>query len=146
MGAWTRGRNRLGIVGALGLLLALLLPAAPARAATLLVNTLADDDGGSASNCTAGTGTCTLRGALAAAHNGDTIEFSVAGTIPLSNGTLTVGTNVTVQGPGAGTLAVSGEHAATVFQVNSGVQATFAGLTIENGQAILGAASRIAAP
>jgi hypothetical protein len=124
-------RSRLGMTSAFVLLLGLLGPATPAHAATLIVTTTADDSGIPSSNCTTGSGACTLRGALAAAQNGDTIEFTVGGTIAVTS-TLIIGTNVAVLGPGAPVLAVDGQHAVTVFQVTSGVHATLAGLTIQN--------------
>ena len=126
-----RAGSRVAVVGLAVCLLATLAGVWPARAATVTVNTLNDDNGISASTCTTG-GTCTLRGALIAASSGDTIAFSVSGTIPLTNGTLPVVKNLTIQGAGA--IAVSGQNAVRVFQVGSGVQATMDGLTIQNGR------------
>jgi hypothetical protein len=42
---------------------------------------------------------------------------------------------LTIDGPGAGRLAVSGNDAVEVFHVDPGVRATLAGLTIEDGDA-----------
>jgi hypothetical protein len=47
-----------------------------------------------------------LRAALASAANGDTINFSVTGTITLNSAELVIGTNVTINGPGAASLAI----------------------------------------
>jgi hypothetical protein len=117
------------------LLFAVLAVATPTRAAFLVVNSPADDDGSSSANCLSGSGNCTLRGAIAAGQNGDTIGFAVTGTIPLtaSNGSLTIDKNVTIQGSGDDILAVSGQNAIGVFIVQASVQATISGLTIENG-------------
>ena len=104
-------------------LLVLLLPARPAHAATTWVVTSTADDG--TGSCPSATN-CQLRKALAAAQNGDTVEFAVSGIIAVTS-TLTIGTNIAVLGPGVGTLAVDGQHTVTVFQVNAGVQATLAG-------------------
>ncbi len=48
----------------------------------------------------ADSGPNTLRADLAAAANGDTINFNVASPITLTSGTLTATSNVTIQGPG----------------------------------------------
>jgi hypothetical protein len=100
----------------------MLLLAASAFASTDTVTTLTDS------------GTGSLRAALAAANSGDTIVFSngLTGTITLTS-TLTINNNVTIQGPGANLLTVSGNNAVTVFTVNSGVQMSLSGLTIANG-------------
>jgi len=72
---------------------------------------------------------------------GDTIQFGVTGTILLGS-MLTVTKNVTIQGPGAGSLAVHGQNAVRVFQVNGGVQAALVGITIRNGNADQGGGIR----
>jgi CSLREA domain-containing protein len=105
-----------------------------AYSATLVVTTVADDNGTSAPNCLSGSGPCTLRGALAAASSGDTITFNTTGTILLSNGTLALTKNVTIQGPGMTLLTVDGQNAVRVFTVNSGAQATLAGLAVRHGR------------
>lgn len=130
----------LGGVALVVTLLALLASATPIRAATLIVNTTADDNGSSSANCLSGSGTCTLRGALAASHNNDTISFSVAGTINLvaGNGPLSIPSNrdgLTIAGPGASLLAVSGQDAIGVFTIADEANVTISGLTIENGSA-----------
>ncbi|HTS16102.1 MAG TPA: choice-of-anchor Q domain-containing protein [Verrucomicrobiae bacterium] len=83
---------------------------------------------------TADSGSGTLRAALNAAGNGDTIKFSVSGTITLTSGQLTVPNNVTILGPGAGSLTVSGNGASRVLNV-AGSEVTIRGLTIANGYA-----------
>ena len=91
------------------------------QAATITVTTTNDSGAGS------------LRTALVGAANGDTINFSVTGTITLTNGQLNVSNSVSLLGPGPGTLTVSGNHASRVFSV-TGTNVTFSGLTIANGQ------------
>jgi hypothetical protein len=54
-------------------------------------------------------------------------------TIVLTGGTLTVSGSVTITGPGANRLAVSGNSAVRVFTVNSGPTVILAGLTIKDG-------------
>src|SRR5262249_13341233 len=93
----------------------------------LIVNTTAD---------TGLRGDGSLRGEIAAAQAGDTIVFSNGlngGTITLTSGELLVNNSLTVQGPGAGQLAISGGNNSRVFEVAAGVQATLTGLTIRDG-------------
>jgi hypothetical protein len=86
----------------------------------------------------ADSGTGSLRAALAAAHKGDTLVFapSLDGqAITLSSGELLLTKNLTIAGPGAGELTVSGNNASRVFEVAKGTQVTLSGLTISNGSA-----------
>jgi len=112
-----------------------LVAALPSLAATDTVTSLVDN---SSSLTTAGT----LRYWLANAASGDTIVFSVTGTITLDctdpgDGPLVISQNLTISGPGAANLAISGglpsAFACQVFVVNTAVTATISGVTIENG-------------
>src|SRR5438046_1773173 len=49
-----------------------------------------------------------LRAAILNATPGEMINFSVVGTIVLTSGQLTINQNLTIAGPGAGSLIVSG--------------------------------------
>ena len=82
-------------------------------------------------------GTGSLRAAVAAASSGDTIAFArgLRGTITLTSGELLVTDSVTVSGPGANVLSVSGNNASRVFEVASGQNVTISGLTITHGAA-----------
>jgi hypothetical protein len=85
----------------------------------------------------------TLRFELAAARPGDTIQFAhqLSGqTITLTQGQLTISENLTIAGPGASRLAISGNAAGRIFDVTSGVTATVSGLTLTNGLSTDGAA------
>jgi hypothetical protein len=94
---------------------------------TILVTTIADS------------GPNSLRGALARSLDGDTIDVTgVSGTITLTNGELVVSKGVTILGPGANALAVSGNHASRVFNV-SGSNVVLRGLTVANGNNASGA-------
>jgi hypothetical protein len=53
--------------------------------------------------------------------------------ITLTTGQLTLERNMTIQGPGADKLAVSGDQETRVFRVDAGVTATISGLTITKG-------------
>ena len=105
------------------LLTACLLLSGAARAATLTVTTLADSGAGS------------LRDQLAAAASGDTIDFSVTGTITLTSGELGVSENLTITGPGASALSLSGNNTTRVFNLaNGNFNLAISGLTIANGR------------
>ena len=69
----------------------------------------------------------------------NTISFSVAtGTITLTSSLPTITANVTIPGPGAKLLTVSGNHDANVgsiFNVGPGMTMNISGLTIANGNA-----------
>jgi hypothetical protein len=95
----------------------------PASAATLTVINTSDAGAGS------------LRNAIASAAPGDTINFSVTGTITLTTGTLSIMQNVTITGPGASSLTVSGNSASGVFAIAAGITINISGLTVSNGAA-----------
>ena len=79
-----------------------------------------------------------LRAAIAAAQSGDTIAFSSkldGKTIALTSGELLITDSVTIDGPGANQLAVSGNNASRVFEVAAGQNVTISGLTITHGYA-----------
>jgi len=103
---------------------------ASVHAATITVQDTGDG-AANAGNCP-GSG-CRLRDALAAASDGDTIDFSVTGTILLTNGHLLVDKSVTISGPGAAQLAVNGNANGRVFYIGSGKTVSISGLTITNG-------------
>jgi len=91
-----------------------------------------------------GSGPGSLPVVAAAAASGDTINFSVTcppGSPIVLSSTIDIGTNLTISGPGASSLAVSGGGSAnefSVFQVGSTVtDATISGLTIEDGYSLL---------
>lgn len=90
---------------------------------------------------TADSGSGTLRGAIANAASGDTITFDLPNpsTITLTSGPLQIATNLTILGPGAAQLAVSGNNSSQVLSIAANTVVNITGLTIENGLAPYGA-------
>lgn len=86
-------------------------------------------------------GAGSLRDALTsvnAGSGGDTIVFSgVAGTVTL-NSPLILSKDVTIAGPGANLLTISGNDTVQVINVASGVTVTISGLTIAHGFSAIG--------
>jgi hypothetical protein len=81
-----------------------------------------------------------LRGEIAAARFGDRIVFapSLAGrtiTLEAAKGPLVLNKILTIQGPGAGKLTISGNDATEIFCVAAGSRDTISGLTIARGSA-----------
>ncbi|MCI0333092.1 MAG: hypothetical protein L0228_07705 [Planctomycetes bacterium] len=86
-----------------------------------------------------------LRAAIAAAEanpGADVINFApaVQGTIGLTSGRLLITTDLSINGPGAQVLTVSGNHSSRVFSIRGGTDASTAitvdisGLTISDGR------------
>jgi len=105
----------------------------PTWAAAITVNTLTDEADGSCND-----GDCSLRDAIAIAAPGDTINFGVTGIITLQLGELTLNKQLTISGPGAQNLTLSGNRTSRVFSVNAGVRAIISGVTITQGSAAVG--------
>lgn len=110
------------------------LAASPVASGTTWAVTSYGDDPGDAT---------TLRGALSAARDGDTIDLAgLTGAIILSYGAsplereLSINASVAIDGPGAAKLAIDGNHFSRVFHVFTGIHAVIHGLTIRNGSAI----------
>ncbi|MEW6211875.1 MAG: right-handed parallel beta-helix repeat-containing protein, partial [Acidobacteriota bacterium] len=96
------------------------------RAATFTVTNTDDNGPGS------------LRQAILDANamaGADTISFSVTGTIMLMSALPIITDDLSIDGPGAASLTVSGNNAFRVFRIASGVPVTISDLTISNGSA-----------
>jgi predicted outer membrane repeat protein len=79
-----------------------------------------------------------LRDAIAITPSGGTVDFQpgLTGTITLTTGELAINQDLSISGPGADVITVSGNNASRVFDLTgSGVAVTLAGLTIANGRA-----------
>jgi hypothetical protein len=84
-------------------------------------------------------GAGSLRQAIVDACDGSTVTFAntVASPITLAS-ELAIDKNLTIQGPGANALTISGNHAVRVFNigsVNPAINVTLSGVTITNGSA-----------
>ncbi len=115
------GRLAAAIRAVLILTVAALLPL---PAATITVSNTDDSGAGS------------LRQAIADAVSGDSIDCSgISGTIVLTSGQLTINKSLTINGPGADVLAISGNNASRVIQIFAGsYNVIISGLTIRNGR------------
>jgi hypothetical protein len=88
---------------------------------------------------TADSGSGSLRAMLLSAPAGSIVQFQagLSGTITLTSGTLSITKNLTIAGPGAGLITVSGNNKFEDFDIGPAVTATISGLTIANGTAPL---------
>ena len=119
------------------------LPPTAAHAASIVVNTTDDelnDDGD-----------CSLREAITAANTNaavdactpcvpgdDTITFGVTGTITLSNSLPAIADALTIDGPNAASLTISGNNAVGVLTVNDDKTLNLRKVTIANGYGEVG--------
>jgi CSLREA domain-containing protein len=124
------------VVRALFVALSLVLPmvlvgTAMAGGGVCTVNSTEDTANGTTND---NTNTGTLRYCLTQTNqfSGGTIGFSVTGTITLTSALPAIITNLTIQGPRANQLTISGNNQFTVFTINSGT-VVISGLTIANG-------------
>jgi predicted outer membrane repeat protein len=80
-------------------------------------------------------GSGSLRDAILAANSGDVINFDPAlngQTITLTTGQISITKSLTINGPGAANLAISGNNASRIFNITAATNIT--GLTFENGK------------
>ena len=84
-----------------------------------------------------GDGSCAAITA-ADANPGSTIDFAngLHGTITLTSGELDITGDMTINGPGANKLTVSGNNTSRIFDIGNGATATISGLTIANGASV----------
>jgi hypothetical protein len=76
-----------------------------------------------------------LRQAILDTPSGGTVDFQsgLTGTITLTSGELAISQDLTIAGPGAGVLTVSGNHASRVFDIAANYIVDISGLTIADG-------------
>jgi len=110
------------------LALSCLVPAVPAYAADQIVTSTNDSGAGS------------LRRAIADVGAGGTITFNLTypATIILTSGCLTIDKNLTITGPGADQLTISGNSASRVLQIESSSTLSISGLTITDAEVSVG--------
>lgn len=111
----------------------------PAAAATFTVNTTTDASDAAAGDgvCAAVDGKCSLRAAIEQANNsvGTDVIALPAGEYHTNLGQLILTDPATVQGVGAATTIIDPDTAVRVFRIETGVNATFSGVTIRGGSA-----------
>jgi hypothetical protein len=91
----------------------------------------------------ADSGAGSLRETITAAQSEDTIVFDPSlmhETITLSTGPLALSSNLTIDGPGAELLAISGNHVSQLFTLSGSAQVTLADLTLTGGVSSQGGA------
>jgi hypothetical protein len=77
-----------------------------------------------------------LRDAIALTPAGGTVDFQagLTGTIVLTTGQLTIDNDLTIAGPGADVLTVSGNHASRVFNIGTALTVAISGIAVANGE------------
>jgi hypothetical protein len=82
-------------------------------------------------------GAGSLRQAILDTPPGGTVDFQpgLSGTITLTSGELLINKDLTIAGPGADVLTVSGNHASRVFDIDATFTVPISGLTITQGVA-----------
>ncbi len=90
--------------------------------ASTVVTSLADSGPGS------------LRQVIADAPAGSTISFATSGTITLTSGVISIGKDLTLSGPGAGLLTISGNNTSRIFDLY-GAAVSLSGLRLTAGRA-----------
>ncbi len=100
-------------------------------AATITVTKIADTADGVCDS------DCSLREAVAVANSGDTIVFAPLfnqpQTILLTNGQIFINKSLTIAGPNADLLAVSGNNEGRIFNISGGAVVVLSGMKLTNG-------------
>lgn len=81
---------------------------------------------------------CSLRDAVNAANDGDTItfgtQFNTPTTITLLQGQIVIAKSLTIAGPGSNTLTISGNNAGRIFRISDGAVVSLSGMTLRDGR------------
>jgi len=116
-------------------LVSLALVAGTTLGSVAALTTAASASTAAVTNCNdAGAGS--LRQVVADAAPGDTIQVAPGPACPvitLTSGEIDIARDLTIVGPGADVLSVSGNGASTVFAVDAGATVSISGLTVEDG-------------
>ncbi len=94
-------------------------------AASVYVTTLSDENDG------CGVGQCSLREAISSAASGDSIHFSVSGTITLSS-QIVIDKNLAILGSGASAVKISGGNTTPIFNVSTSDYVEISGMTLQD--------------
>jgi hypothetical protein len=87
----------------------------------------------------ADSGPGSLRAVISTAPSGSTIKFDHSvHNITLTSGDLAISTNLTINGPGANKLTISGNNASRVFDLSGSASVSISGLTLTSGLATAG--------
>jgi predicted outer membrane repeat protein len=120
----------------------LVAPAAPVHAATFTVNSALDEARNPAAPAgvcqSTPSGLCTLRTAIQTANalaGADVITLPAGPTYALTLGTLTITSDLTINGAGAASTIIDGGGTAGVFALSSANIVSMSGVTIQNGAA-----------
>lgn len=87
----------------------------------------------------ADSGAGSLREVIAGAPAGSAIVLTNSGTLVLTSGELAINKDLTITGPGADLLAISGNHSSRVFNIGESNTVAISGLAIRNGRGANGA-------
>jgi uncharacterized repeat protein (TIGR01451 family)/CSLREA domain-containing protein len=133
-------RARVGIMLVLLIMALIAMPVLVAHADDFTVDDTGDGSDSNIGNgiCATSGGVCTLRAAIQEANaqpDHDTISFSltVPSTITLTSALQSIYRDVTIAGPGADSLSVSGAGSYRVFDILSGTTVTITDVTIRDG-------------
>lgn len=85
-------------------------------------------------------GAGSLRQAVLDAASGEEITFSVTGTITLTSGEILIAQDLTITGPGSGSLIISGNNTSRIFKMEPPGIITITGLTLQEGSSTDGGA------
>ncbi|MBL8182323.1 MAG: carboxypeptidase regulatory-like domain-containing protein [Blastocatellia bacterium] len=114
------------------ILFACICSSASLSAATLVVSSNVDSTDGTCDI------NCSLRDAVSAANDGDTItfgtQFNSPTTITLLQGQILIAKSLTIAGPGSNTLTISGNNAGRIFRISDGAVVSLSGMTIRDGR------------
>lgn len=126
------------LLAALALVFAVALPVGAVFSFTTQVAGASTD---TVTNCD-DSGAGSLRQTVADASAGDTIDFEMSpacSLITLTSGDIEYTQNLTIDGPGASTLAVSGNNESPIFVGDGASETTVSGLTLEDAKGAISA-------